>query len=126
MRQYRTPTVGYTEQFSRDHAARTKAIEDEQAARDAANAAALKARLASIEATKEAERKAADAIDEQSLAPDKAKIMCEWLAQDPARNERQFNSHAWPKLRLNIIEEKRAVAFEQQKERMRARRPRMF
>jgi hypothetical protein len=97
-----------------------KAMEDEQAARDAANAAALKARLASIEAAKEAERKAADAVDEQSIAPSKARVMREWLAQDAARTEAQFNSHAWPQLRLNLIEEKRAAIFEETKERMRA------
>lgn len=125
MRQYRT-TVGYTEQFTRDHAARIKTMEDEQSARDAANAASLQARLNEIEAKKEAERKAADAIDEQSLAPDKTRVLREWLANDPARTEAQFNSHAWPQLRLNIIEAKRATSFEAMKEKMRARRPRMF
>lgn len=125
MRQYRTPT-GYTQEFTRDHAARTKAIEDEQAARDAANAASLKARLKEIEAQKEAEREAADALVEQSLAPDKARIRRQWLAQDPVRTELQFNSHAWPQLRLNLIEDRRAAAFEAEKESMRARRPRMF
>ncbi len=119
MRQYRTPT-GYTDEFRRDHAARMKAMEDEQAARDATNAAAVKARLASIEAAQEAERKAADAIDEQSIAPSKARVMREWLAQDAARTEAQFNSHAWPQLRLNILEEKRAASFEATKEKMRA------
>jgi hypothetical protein len=117
--QYRTP-VGYTEEFRQAHAARIAEQGREQAARDATNAAALKARLASIEADREAERKAADAITEQSLAPDKARVMREWLAQDPARTEAQFNSHAWPQLRLNLIEEKRAAIFEETKERMRA------
>ncbi len=119
-RNYRTPAVGYTEQFRRDHAARVKAMEDEQAARDATNAAAVKARLASIEADRESERKAADAIDEQSIAPDKARVMREWLAQDAARTTAMFNSHAWPQLRLNILEEKRAASFEAMKEKMRA------
>jgi hypothetical protein len=120
---YRTP-VGYTEEFRRDHAARSSEQEREQAARDATNAAAVKARLASIEADREAERAAADAIDEQSIAPDKARVMREWLSQDASRTESQFNQKAWPQLRLNILEEKRAAAFEQQKERMRANRGR--
>jgi predicted AAA+ superfamily ATPase len=72
--QYRTP-VGYTEEFIQAHAARLAEQEREQAARDATNAAALKTRLASIEATRDAERKAADAIDEQSIAPEKARVM---------------------------------------------------
>ncbi len=117
--QYKTP-VGYTEEFRRQHEANLREQERHQAALDRANEEARTRRMADMEAAREAKRKEADALVEKSLAPDKARVMREWLAQDAARTEAQFNSHAWPQLRLNILEEKRAVAFEQQKEKMRA------
>jgi restriction endonuclease Mrr len=92
----------------------------EQVERERSNAEARKRYLDGLDAKRAEERAAAEAKLEAQIAPERASLMREWLAQDATRTEGQFNSHAWPQLRLSVIEQRERAAAEALKASLRA------
>ncbi len=51
-------------------------------------------------------RAAADARLEQEIAPERVRLMRDWLANHPDHDEKDFMAVAWAHLRLNVIAER--------------------
>ncbi len=116
---YKTST-GYTQEFRSQHEARLAEQEQQREQFRRENEMHRQKRLALLEDEREAKRKEDEAEVERELAPDKERTQREWLANHPGKTVADFERHAWPQLRLNIIAQKQAESFEQTKASMRA------
>ncbi len=93
---------------------------EEQAERDRQNAASRDRYLAKLEAERAELRAAAETKLEAEIAPTRLRLMRDWLANHPGLSEKEFHTHAWPNLRLNVIEERERRQFEATKAAMRS------
>jgi len=66
---------------------------------------------ASLESAKAAKQCEHDAELDQELEPQKQTLMREWLANSPGKTEADFNKIAWPRLRTNLLEQKKNESF---------------
>ena len=60
-----------------------------------------------LETDREEQQRASEARLEEELAPDKARIQREWLANHPGKTPAEFDRFAWPQIRLNLVEDRR-------------------
>lgn len=94
------------EKLQKDIDARQRAIEQEQAAkqaaRDAANAEARNRYLAELKQREDALKAASDARVAAERAPEKARQMHVWLAQHPGKTAGDFEK-AWPHLEETLF-----------------------
>ena len=74
--------------------------------------------LLKLKAEEEEKGKVAEARLEEQLAPDKARIQREWLANHPGKTEADF-MQVWPRLRQGIVEDRRRELLETEREKMR-------
>ncbi len=107
--------MNYTPKLS---AVTTRALAQQQAEREAREAAAAKELadaqrenakvraeyLAGLEAKKAEKRAAADAEVDAAIAPERLRLEREWIANHPSKSGADFERHAWPQLRPNIVE----------------------
>ena len=61
--------------------------------------------LAGLEAAKAEKQAERDAEIDRELQPKKQRLMRDWLANNPDKNEADFNKIAWTYLRQNLIEQ---------------------
>ena len=79
--------------------------DDVLARQQASNAELRRNRLAGLEAAK-AEKQAEHGREiDQSLEAKKQQLMRQWLADNPDKNEADFNKLAWTYLRQNLVEQ---------------------
>lgn len=76
------------------------------------NAAAKAARLARIEADKQALRDADYAQQEVELAPQRETERRAWLAAHPGHSNEEFAKQAWPAIRENLIAQAKAAKLD--------------
>ncbi len=62
--------------------------------------------LETLESERAVRRAAADARLEDAIAPEKVRLMRDWLANHPGKGEKDFMAVAWKYLRLNVIAER--------------------
>ena len=91
----------------------------QQAERDRENQAARDRWQAKLAADREAEQQRAAAAFEASLAPTKEQLKREWLANHPDRTPADFDRHAWPQLRANLLADQRQATIERTKAALR-------
>jgi hypothetical protein len=115
---YRTDPIQQRQQQQALAAARAEVAKLERQVQE--NDEARARYFAKLDAEKAERHAAAEAAVEAQIAPERASLMREWLAQDVARTEAQFNSHAWPQLRLNVIEQRERAAADALKASLRA------
>jgi multidrug efflux pump subunit AcrA (membrane-fusion protein) len=77
-----------------------------EAERKSRNDAARGRYLAKLDAEQDALRAAAEARLEEAIAPDRLRLMRDWLANHAGKSEKDFMDVAWPHHRLNFIEER--------------------
>src|SRR4051794_8441948 len=94
--------TGYGDTYRQRHEAEQRAAEAEEQARKDANAAARKTYLAGLDAAQRARAEEEEARIEESLTPDRERRR--WLAEHPDKVAADFYHHAWPQIRLNILE----------------------
>lgn len=82
------------------------------------NEAARAQRRAKSDAETTARRAALEEQVEASLVPNRTRLCRTWLAEHPGKTEADFNRHAWPQLRLNVLEEREAAAKEAETARL--------
>lgn len=103
--------VGYTDEFRAQHEARLAEKEAQLEHFRRENEEAKRKYFAGLEVQKLAKRQEAEAEVEASLTPDKEREQRTWLANHPDKTVADFNRHAWPQLRLNIIAARQAQDF---------------
>ncbi len=104
---------GYGDTYRQQHAEEQRDAAAEAQAREDANAAARKTRLAGLDAAKRARAEEDEARIEESLTPDRERERRRWLAEHPDKGAADFYRHAWPQLRLNILEARDAATREE-------------
>jgi hypothetical protein len=92
----------------------------EQAERDRSNAEVRRQYLAGLDAKRAEEHARAESAVEEQIAPERARAMREWLANNAGKTERDFMIFAWPHLRLNVIAERQRADAEALKAKLRA------
>ncbi len=112
----RTTVNHYPKAYGAEYQAREAAAraerEAEEAERQRQNDAA-KARIQAGIAAEKAERAAQEqARIEAALAPAKERLKRTWLAEHPESTAADFEARAWPRLRLNLIDDDRREARE--------------
>lgn len=103
---------GYDDEFRRQRQTEEAEREKDQQERIRQNAIAGKQIEAGLEAKREAERQDREARIDAELEPEKQRLQRQWLADHPDKTARDFNTHAWPLLRANILEQHKAATFE--------------
>ncbi len=102
--------VQQRDRYAASFAAEREATEAEEARaqveRVRADAEARTAYLAKLDAERAARRAAHQAEIEREIAPERERVMHEWLAAHPGRTEAGFTRDAWPHLRLNVLVER--------------------
>jgi membrane carboxypeptidase/penicillin-binding protein PbpC len=81
------------------------------------NAEARARRLNKLDGERIAKQSESDAQTELELAPEKRRLEREWLANNQGATAADFEKKAWHLLRVNLIERRRAEAFEAEKQR---------
>lgn len=99
--------TGYSKDFQAAHEARMKAEEDARKEQQRQNAAARNAYLDDLEAERQAKRDEAEARLDAQLAPTKERARNQWLYDHPDKTADDFEAHAWPLLRKNLVEDQR-------------------
>jgi len=110
--------AGYTDSYRQQREESQRAAEAEEQARKDANTAARKEYLAGLDAAKRARAEEHEARIEESLTPDRERERRRWLAEHPDKVAADFYHHAWPQLRLNVLEEREAAAKEAETARL--------
>ncbi len=85
------------------------------------NAQTRRKYLDGLEAAKAEKQRELDAVIELDLAPEKRRLQNEWLANNPNFTASDFEQKAWHLLKENLIEQRRAEAFEIEKQRVASR-----
>ncbi len=107
---------GYTDTYRQQHEQDQREAAAAEQEREEANAAARKTYLAGLDAAQRARAEEEAAQVEESLTPDRERERRRWLAEHPDKIAADFYHHAWPQLRLNILEERDAAAREETKQ----------
>ncbi len=98
------------DRYPASFAAEREATEAEEARQQVealrANDEARQRHLAKLDAEKAARRAAHQAEIEREIAPERERVMHEWLANHVGKTERDFMRDAWPHLRLNVLAER--------------------
>jgi len=102
-----------TGQYRVSHEAEDAERARQQAERDEQRAEVRKNHLARQAAAKEAEARATAETIERSLSDDKRREMNFYLARNPGTTASDFEKDAWPHLRENILEQRKADVAEQ-------------
>lgn len=110
--------TGYSDDYRRQHEAEQREAAEAEQERKDANAAARTTYLANLDAAKRARAEEEEARIEESLTPDRERERRRWLAEHPDKDAASFYHHAWPQLRLNILEARKAAAFEAETARL--------
>ena len=100
------PPDRYPASFAAERAATEAEEAREQVERVRANDEARTAYLAKLDAEKAARRAVHEAELEREIAPERERVMHEWLANHVGKTEQDFMSAAWPTLRLNVLAER--------------------
>jgi hypothetical protein len=107
--------------LSTDHREWEQERERTLARQQSDNAEVRRRYLAKIEAERKAKRAEADAVIEAELQPEKKRLEREWLANNPTLTAADFEKKAWHLLKENLIEQRKAEAFEAEKQRLSSR-----
>ncbi len=100
------PPDRYPASFAAAHEATEAEEARQQVEALRANDEARTAYLASLDAEKAARRAVHQAEIEREIAPERERVMYEWLANHAGKTEQDFMRDAWPHLRLNVLAER--------------------
>ena len=100
------PRYRYPDSFHAAHEATEAEEVRAQVERVRANDEARQRYLATLEAKKAALRAVHQAALEQEIAPERERVMHEWLANHAGKTEADFMRAAWPHLRANVLAER--------------------
>jgi hypothetical protein len=103
-----------------EEAAAAREREAEEQRRREENAQARQRYLDQLQAEREARRQEDAAKIDAELEPVKQREKRRWLADHPDMRARDFEERAWPRLKANILEERREAEQERLKQAMRA------
>jgi len=105
----------YSDEFVRRRDAEQAAAARQTEADAAENQRLGDRRLAGLAAERAAAEAEQDSRLELALEPERLRLQREWLAAHPDHTAQDFRTKAWPRLRLNLADERAAQHLEQQK-----------
>ncbi len=103
----------YSDEYRLRYEAEQAQAAADEAARAQANEEARERRLATLEATRAAQRQRDQAAIDAELAPTKERLKRQWLADHPDGTAADFEARSGPLLRKNLVEDGRERAVEE-------------
>ena len=101
--------AGYSDQFRREREAVQARAEREAEERREENQRFRDEHLAGLATQRAEEHKLEERRLDALLEPEKQRRKRQWLADHPDKSESDFERHAWPQLRVNLVEEMEAA-----------------